>query len=146
MSHTQDSLTNGMDSYTTALHEANKTNPPTGTSGLRDGGEREDYGTGAMREPTTGKGRYDLISPQAMHRIAVHTENGAQKYAERNWEHGIPVSRCVDSAFRHLYQYLAGDKIEDHLAAACWNLMAIMQFEEKNPEVCDLPRYKGGRF
>lgn len=53
---------------------------------LDDSGQRISYGDGmAIREPSTGKGRYDLVSPFAMRRLAQHYENGAQKYADRNW-------------------------------------------------------------
>lgn len=49
---------------------------------LDDSGQRISYGDGwAIREPSTGKGRYDLVSPFAMRRLAQHYENGAQKYA-----------------------------------------------------------------
>lgn len=110
---------------------------------LVDGGKRISYGNGAIREPSTGKGRFDLMSPQALLRLAKHYENGAAKYKERNWEKGIPASRCLDSAFRHLTQFLAGNADEDHLAAAVWNIFCIMTFEETKPEgMLDLPRYK----
>jgi hypothetical protein len=112
---------------------------------LEDKGERISYGENkAVREPSTGKGRYDLISPFALKRIAIHYENGAKKYADRNWERGMPFSRCIDSAKRHLDQYVMGEKNEDHLSAAIWNLMAILHFEELGKEeLNDLPKYKG---
>lgn len=82
---------------------------------LDDSGERISYGDGmAIREPSTGKGRYDLVSPFAMRRLAQHYENGAQKYADRNWEKGMPFSRYVDSAKRHLDKYIMGMTDEDH--------------------------------
>jgi hypothetical protein len=103
-------------------------------SNLRDGGEREVLSTGGKREPTTGKGRYDLISPIMMRRLAIHYENGAKKYDTRNWEKGLSVSHCLDSLERHLEQYKAGDKVEDHLAAIIWNAAAVMHFEEAFPK------------
>lgn len=98
---------------------------------LRDSGEREQYESGAMREPASGRGRYDLLPPYPLERLAKHYENGAVKYADRNWEKGLPTGRCMDSAIRHLFQYLDGDNVEDHLAAAVWNLFAIMHFERE---------------
>lgn len=100
---------------------------------LIDGGARETLSTGAMREPATGKGRYDLISPVMMRRLAQHYENGALKYATRNWEKGLDDSRCFDSAQRHMWQWLSGDVTEDHLAAAIWNLSCLMHYEEHLP-------------
>ena len=42
---------------------------------LDDSGERISYGDGkAIREPSVGKGRYDLISPFAIRRMALHYE------------------------------------------------------------------------
>jgi len=112
---------------------------------LQDGGKRQVFITGAVREPATGKGRYDLISVYALHRIAIHYEKGASKYDDRNWEKGIPASRCISSALRHTLQYLAGCNDEDHLAAACWNLMAIMHFEKTMPDMNDIAtRQKAG--
>jgi len=112
---------------------------------LEDKGERINYGEGkAIREPSNGKGRYDLISPFALRRVALHYEAGAAKYADRNWEKGIPFGRCIDSAKRHLDQYLMGERKEDHLAAVVWNIMAIIHYEELGlEELNDLPKYKG---
>ena len=109
---------------------------------VKDSGEREDFDTGSVRDSRAGKGRYDLLSPWAMRRLARHTENGAAKYGDRNWELGQPMSRNTDSAIRHIFNFLEGERSEDHLAAAVWNLMAIMHFEETLPEdspLRDLP-------
>lgn len=110
----------------------------------KDSGKRAQYATGAQRDTNEGKGRYDLIPPEPMKRLAQLYERGAIKYDARNWEKGIPVSRCFDSAFRHLYQALAGDEDEDHLAAVLFNVMCVMAFRERiragvlNPAVDDL--------
>lgn len=108
-----------------------------------DGGDRMTYDhDGAMREPSTGKGRYDLVSPFAMQRIALWYELGSQKYAPRNWEKGIPFGRCIDSAKRHIDKFLMGKTDEDHLAAACWNIMAIMHYQMLGmDEFDDIPKY-----
>jgi len=108
-------------------------------SGLQDSGTREAFKSGAERDIRVGKGRYDLISPVATRRKAILMEKGAIKYEERNWEKGMYVSRCLDSAFRHLNQFLAGCNKEDHLAHASFNIDAIMHFQELNPEWNDLP-------
>lgn len=110
---------------------------------INDGGERISYGDGnAIREPTTGKGRYDLISPFGIDRIAKWYELGAKKYADRNWEKGMPFSRYIDSAKRHLNKYVMGMEDEDHLAAACWNIIAIMHHQELGEmRWDDMPHY-----
>ena len=95
-----------------------------------------------MRDTNEGKARYDLISIPALTRLAELMARGAKKYSERNREMGIPVSRCYESALRHLFQYRSGDRTEDHLAAVCFNVFAIMHFEETNIEMLDLDIYE----
>lgn len=93
--------------------------------------ERTTYPSGALRSDRTGRGRYDLISPYGLKRLAVQYEEGAVQKGARNWEQGFPISRALCSAIGHLYDHLAGDRSEDHLAAAAWQLMAAMDFEER---------------
>lgn len=99
-------------------------------SGLKDSGLRETYSTGMQREPDTGRGRYDLISPIALKALAIHMERGAIKYNDRNWENGGKLSRHLNSAMRHLQQYLEGDRSEDHLSACSYNTFAITHVKE----------------
>ena len=115
-------------------------------SGMDDSGARIDYGEGkAIREPTTGKGRFDLVTPFGLERLAKWYELGAQKYAPRNWEKGMPFSRYLDSAERHINKFKMGMKDEDHLAAAVWNLMCIIHHEELGQlDLDDLPHYLSG--
>ena len=50
---------------------------------INDGGERMSYGDGkAIREPSTGKGRFDLITPFGLMRLAKWYEVGAKKYSD----------------------------------------------------------------
>lgn len=111
---------------------------------IQDGGDRISYGNGkAIREPATGKGRYDLISPYATRRLAKWYELGSLKYADRNWEKGIPYSRYIDSAKRHIDKFIMGMDDEDHLAAAAWNIFAIMHHQELGQdELDDMPHYE----
>ncbi|WHH58463.1 dATP/dGTP diphosphohydrolase domain-containing protein [Petroclostridium sp. X23] len=106
-------------------------------NGIQDSGKREEFGTGAIRDIQTGKGRFDLISPEGLFRLARWYELGTLKYSDRNWEKGIPISRCISSAFRHLVKYMAGWTDEDHLAAVAWNVFAIMHFERYRPDLDD---------
>lgn len=112
-----------------------------------DGGERTTFGdNSALREPSVGKGRPELISPFALTRISKWYELGAQKYADRNWEKGMPYSRYTGSMFRHLIAWMKGDKSEDHLAAIAWNAMAIMHHQERNEiQWDDMPKYEDGK-
>ena len=54
----------------------------------------------------------------------------------------MPFSRYVDSAKRHLDKFIMGMTDEDHLAAAVWNLCAIMHHQELGQlELDDMPHY-----
>lgn len=102
----------------------------------------EHFGTGAMREDKTGKGRCDLLPMCALIRLSKRFEEGNKDHPERNWEKGIPMHSFLDSALRHLFRYLDGQTDEDHLCAAAWNVMCAMWTEEKHPEMQDIPTRK----
>lgn len=97
---------------------------------VKDSGKRQNFKTGSKRDTAEGKGRYDLISPVSLARLAKHFENGAVKYGDRNWELGQPMCRYLDSAIRHIYKHLEGHRDEDHLAAGAWNLLSAIHTEE----------------
>lgn len=112
---------------------------------VKDSGERQEFSTGARRDTQENKGRFDLLPPYALYRLARHYENGGKKYSFRNWEKGIPLSRYLDSASRHLNKALMGLQDEDHLIAAAWNLMCLVETQKRiemgilSKELDDLP-------
>ncbi len=112
---------------------------------LPDSGAREVFSTGSRRDSQLGKGRYDLLSWHALERIAKHMENGARKYGDRNWEKGQPLGRYLNSAMRHLIKWASHETSEDHLAAACWNLMALMHTGHQI-ELGHLPKSLGENY
>jgi len=89
-----------------------------------------EYPSGAKRSDTRGKGTFYMISPFGLRRLALRYEEGAVDKGAHNWEKGFPMSRCVDSAMRHLSQIMAGDRSEDHWAAVAWQAFAAMHFED----------------
>jgi len=169
-------------------------------SNLVDGGERLDFGTGAVREPSKGKGRCDLLqlreigeyyhcfnnillynifeslskfvyhqdvtdlyfaidafarytkkAPEELWLMdALQMEDGARKYASRNWENGIPTARYIDSAVRHLLKYLLHEKNENvwndepHDRAFIWNIMCAAWNMNHRPDLNDLPNVDQG--
>jgi len=132
------------------LRKTIKTDPyPLKEWATKDSGKRRKFDSGAQRDVAVGKGRYDLVSPIMIERLAKLLERGAVKYDDRNWEKGMPLSVYMDSGMRHLYKYLEGYTDEDHLIAAIWNLQALLHIEEmvsrgKLPKaLCDLPNYVG---
>lgn len=108
---------------------------------LKDSGNRESFDSGAVRDTRSGKGRFDLISPIALRALAQVYERGSDKYGDHNWTKGMPLSRFIDSAERHINDYKAGLRDEDHLAQAAWNLLAAKHFEVLRPDLNDLPRF-----
>lgn len=71
--------------------------------------------------------------------VAKQYEDGARKYNDRNWEHGIPVHCFIDSGVRHYLKYLRGDKDEPHDRAFIWNMLGAIWTHENHPELIDLP-------
>ena len=106
---------------------------------IADSGDRTQFESGAVRDMHQGKGRCDLLPMCVMLRLAKHYEAGAIKYSDRNWEQGIPAHSFADSALRHMFKYMDGQKDEDHLIAAIWNLCGLAWTEEKKPEMMDIP-------
>lgn len=98
----------------------------------------ETFPGGAKRSSDKGRGRYDLISPLFLKRLAHQLELGAvhPDIGARNWEKGIgtsggiPLERFQNSRARHLAQADAGETDEDHLAAAAFNLMCETHIDE----------------
>lgn len=108
----------------------------------------EVHESGAKRSSRKGKGRYDLISPIALRRLARLYENGCEHFGEWNWEQGQRFSLLMDSALRHLNNYREGMRDEDHLTQAAWNIFAMIHFDEARPEFNDLPKFsdKDGKY
>ena len=102
---------------------------------VKDSGKRQTFGTGAVRDTADDKPRPDLISPFFIERLGHHLRKGEAKYNEWNWAKGIPSSRCFASGLRHLMAYAQGKRDEDHLAAAAFNIMAIIHNEETEGKV-----------
>lgn len=95
------------------------------------------FDSGAVRDSSTGKPRYDLITPFALRRWADLMARGAEKYSERNWEQGMPTSRSFESAMRHLIEWYSQKQYgttpydeEDHLAAVLFNVGSLIHFED----------------
>ena len=106
---------------------------------IKDSGERTAFDTGAVRDMHIGKGRMDLLPWYGIISVSQLCEEGAIKYGERNVDRGIPLHSLLDSASRHLAKYIMGEDDEDHLRAACWNLLWALQQRTTHPELNDMP-------
>ena len=107
---------------------------------IKDSGNRTPMGnTGFVRDLHNGKGRMDLLPWYAIIEVSQHCEEGALKYGERNIDKGAPLHSLLDSGARHLAYYTLGHQDEDHLRAACWNLLWALQQRTTHPELNDMP-------
>ena len=106
---------------------------------IRDSEVKREFESGAVRNVEENKGRYDLLPWEAIHELAIHSEQGAKIYGERNCEKGIPIHSLIDSAIRHLSCYLRGMDDEPHLRAAMWNIAFAIQTERQIPSMQDIP-------
>lgn len=93
-------------------------------------GSVREHATGSRRDSRQGKGRYDLLPAEAIHLVAKHFEEGAEKYGNSNWKRGQPLSWFLDSGLRHGFSILGGDESEDHAAAWAWNALAFIWTRE----------------
>lgn len=99
--------------------------------GLKHSGEKRVHESGARRDSSKGKGRFDLIPSHALKQVALRFEQGAEHYGENNWQKGMPMKWFYDSAIRHLFAAKDGDTSEDHLAAAAWNCLCAIETRDK---------------
>lgn len=93
------------------------------------------YSGGAVRSADAEATAYTLISPVGLRRLAETCREGAAKYGDYNWEKGMPVRDMLEHGIRHVFNYLDGDRSEDHLAHAAWNLFGAMHSEERWPQL-----------
>lgn len=88
-------------------------------------------------EQFIGKNTKEFIS--SLLEVSKQYEEGAKKYAERNWEKGMPVHCFIDSGVRHYLKFLRGDIDEPHDRAFIWNMLGAIWTHENHPELIDLP-------
>lgn len=114
---------------------------------IKDSGVRIPMGeTGFVRDNRAGKGRMDLLPWNAILGLSRYCEAGAEKYGERNIDLGAPLHSLLDSGARHLAKAMLGRTDEDHLLAACWNLMWAVEQRTTHPECNDMPWAKDGKI
>ena len=99
------------------------------------GKEQHEYTTGAVRSADCDDIRYDLITPIGLRALAKTYAEGAAKFGQFNWENGMPVTDLLNHGIAHIYKFLAGDRSEDHLAHAAWNILGAIHSHELWPEL-----------
>ncbi len=96
-------------------------------------GPVEVLANGCVRQKSTGRGAYELMSPFVAEADAKLFEWGSKNRGERNWEKGCPFSRCVQSMYRHLIKFTMRESDEDHddnLAAIRFWAGAMIHYQE----------------
>lgn len=92
-----------------------------------------------------GKLRYDLVNPKAMEDFVGVLTDGANKYAERNWENGLTWTSVLASLKRHIAAFEAGEDYDGesgrlHMAHAACNVHFLNSYYYIFPQGDDRPK------
>lgn len=115
------------------------------TTGIKDSGTRQEFTTGSIRDAQAGKGAFHLVPNWVIWLISRIYEDGAKKYASRNWEKGQPLSQYLKSAENHIAKLKAGRRDEPHASQAAWNIIAyiftawLVKIGKRPQELNDMP-------
>lgn len=88
-----------------------------------------------VRSPSSDRVNYLLIRSGPMYeRWAAHLTAGAKHYGDNNWMLAAGIAefnRFQESFARHVEQWLAGDRVEDHAAAIFFNVNGAEYVRDK---------------
>jgi hypothetical protein len=78
---------------------------------------------------------------RAMLEVSIHYGQGAKKYADRNWELGIPLHSYIDSGLAHYFKFNDGLTDEPHDRAFIWNMLGAIWTHKHfaGTDLIDLP-------
>jgi Domain of unknown function (DUF5664) len=95
---------------------------------------KEELKTKATRSGT--KPRYDLITAEFLKSLGETLDHGAKEYGELNWQKADErfAKDAINHLLEHVYNFISGDRSEDHLSHAAVNLMFIQWYNSRNPE------------
>lgn len=102
------------------------------------------------RKDDGDKVRLDLIPVRPLMMLGERYTVGSKKYGDYNWTKGMKWGRVYGALLRHIFKWWAGEKYDTednghHLAAACFCLFTLMEYERINIEGDDRPKnMKGG--
>lgn len=93
-----------------------------------------------------GKVRMELIPPELLVAVGDVLTFGAEKYADRNWEHGLKWSRPFGALMRHMWAWWGGEQKDpetgrSHLWHAACCIAFLVAYEERGDGEDD--RWKG---
>lgn len=86
--------------------------------------------------------RHELVPIEPMDEVARVYHYGCTKYAIHNWRKAYDWSLSYGAAQRHLRAFWRGEDLDpesglNHLAHACFHLLALMEFQKTHPELDD---------
>lgn len=100
-----------------------------------------EFDGGGVRSSDDGKPMFDMLlvshleyDEQVLTRAALRMAEGAETYGARNFEKfadSDALERCKSSLLRHVFQYIAGETDEDHLAAVVCNAVILSSVEKR---------------
>lgn len=86
---------------------------------MSKGGHKDDH----------GKIRMELIPPEFLEAVGDILTSGAEKYADRNWEHGMKWSRPFGAMMRHMWAWWRGeDKDPETGRSHLWHASCCVAF------------------
>jgi dATP/dGTP diphosphohydrolase len=109
--------------------------------GIKDSGERVQYASGSLRDPSTGKIKWSRITfGPMMRRWAQLLTTAEAKYpdvapGQPNFmliETDEEFHRYKESAFRHFMSWFYDETDEDHAAAVFFNINGVEVIKDKN--------------
>lgn len=74
--------------------------------------------------------RFDLINSKCVQEVAEVLSKGAERYGEKNYLL-IPSKNHIGRAINHLYKYLDGNRLENHLIHAICRLMFAYEIDKE---------------
>lgn len=99
------------------------------------------FSTGAKRGTEHADCDLSLIPPEAIRAWGRAFAEGKKKYGAHNWLKGFPQMSVINHALQHIFSYLEGDRTEDHLGHALWNIGTAIHQDKFRPDLMDLPPY-----
>jgi hypothetical protein len=89
-----------------------------------------------------GKPPVEQLPFIALEQVARVLEFGAAKYGVNNWKQGMPWSKLLGSALRHLFTWAVGDTYDtesglNHLAHAATDILFLLHYAEMYIETDD---------
>ena len=97
---------------------------------------------GGTKHDGNKKARFDLIPPEAMEALAELYALGANKYGDRNWEHGMKWGRVFAAMMRHAWAWFRGETNDredgqHHLISVAWCALALYVYQIRNIGIDD---------